>query len=93
LTLKTALLSCQALLAAPEPDDPQDAVVAGMYLKEREKFDATAKEWTARYATDKQVDPVAGELMEMGFSESQVLKALVKCGGDKNKALEELLGG
>ena len=28
LTLKTALLSIQALLSAPEPDDPQDAVVA-----------------------------------------------------------------
>ncbi|THG06081.1 hypothetical protein TEA_011311 [Camellia sinensis var. sinensis] len=27
-TLKTALLSVQALLSAPEPDDPQDAVVA-----------------------------------------------------------------
>jgi ubiquitin-conjugating enzyme (huntingtin interacting protein 2) len=28
LTLKTALLSLQALLSAPAPDDPQDAVVA-----------------------------------------------------------------
>ncbi|KAK9090042.1 hypothetical protein Sjap_023219 [Stephania japonica] len=28
LTLKTALVSLQALLSAPEPDDPQDAVVA-----------------------------------------------------------------
>lgn len=28
LTLKTALVSIQALLSAPEPDDPQDAVVA-----------------------------------------------------------------
>lgn len=28
LTLKTALLSIQALLSAPQPDDPQDAVVA-----------------------------------------------------------------
>ena len=34
-----------------------------------------------------------GELMEMGFDESMVLKALTKCGGDKNSALEELLGG
>jgi len=28
LTLKTALLSVQSLLASPQPDDPQDAVVA-----------------------------------------------------------------
>jgi ubiquitin-conjugating enzyme (huntingtin interacting protein 2) len=32
LTLKTALLSVQALLSAPEPDDPQDAVVAQQVL-------------------------------------------------------------
>ena len=28
MTLRTVLLSIQALLASPEPDDPQDAVVA-----------------------------------------------------------------
>ncbi|XP_050876503.1 phosphatidylinositol/phosphatidylcholine transfer protein SFH8 [Lathyrus oleraceus] len=33
LTLKTALLSVQALLSAPQPDDPQDAVVAQQGLK------------------------------------------------------------
>ena len=33
LAIKTALLSLQALLCAPEPDDPQDAQVAGMYNK------------------------------------------------------------
>ena len=27
LTVRTALISLQALLSAPEPDDPQDAVV------------------------------------------------------------------
>ena len=32
LTLKTALLSVQALLSAPQPDDPQDAVVAQQVL-------------------------------------------------------------
>ena len=28
LTIRTALISLQALLCAPEPDDPQDAEVA-----------------------------------------------------------------
>jgi ubiquitin-conjugating enzyme (huntingtin interacting protein 2) len=93
LTLKTALLSCQALLAAPEPDDPQDAVVARMYVDERSTFDETAREWTKKYATENQADPAVSELMEMGFSESAVLKAMTKCGGDKTRALEELLGG
>lgn len=35
MTLRTVLLSLQALLAAAEPDDPQDAVVANQV---RRKF-------------------------------------------------------
>ena len=93
LTLKTALLSYQALLAAPEPDDPQDAQVAQMYTERRGEFDETARTWTKKYATEDQKDPVVGELMEMGFSEGAVLKALTKCGGNKDRAVEELLGG
>lgn len=31
LTIRTALISLQALLCAPEPDDPQDAEVARQY--------------------------------------------------------------
>lgn len=36
LTIRTALISLQALLCAPEPDDPQDAVVAQMYKNDIE---------------------------------------------------------
>eukprot|EP00898_Chlorokybus_atmophyticus_P002301 jgi/Chlat1/3071/Chrsp21S08795 len=42
LTLRAALLSLQALLSAPQPDDPQDAVVARQYLDDRETFENTA---------------------------------------------------
>ena len=45
LTIKTALVSLQALLSAPEPKDPQDAVVAGMFLNDPKEFDTTAKYW------------------------------------------------
>jgi len=50
LTIKTALLSLQSLLAAPEPGDPQDAEVARMMINEPEAFRAKAKEWAIRYA-------------------------------------------
>lgn len=50
LTVKTALLSLQALLCSPEPNDPQDAVVATMYKERRPEFDATARQWTETYA-------------------------------------------
>ena len=50
MTLRTVLLSLQALLAAAEPDDPQDAVVARQYKENREVFNQTAKHWTCAYA-------------------------------------------
>lgn len=50
MTLRTVLLSLQALLAAPEPDDPQDAVVAKQYKEQRELFNKTACHWANIYA-------------------------------------------
>ena len=50
LTMKTAMLSLQALMCSPEPNDPQDAVVATMYKERRAEFITTAKFWTESYA-------------------------------------------
>ena len=50
MTIRTVLLSLQALLAAGEPDDPQDAVVAKQYKDNHEMFTMTAKHWTQAYA-------------------------------------------
>ena len=33
----------QALLSSPQPDDPQDAVVAKQYLSDRKLFERTAR--------------------------------------------------
>ena len=38
LTIRTALLSLQALLCSPEPDDPQDAEVANQYKSDINVF-------------------------------------------------------
>lgn len=46
LGIKTALLSLQILLEAPQPDDPQDAVVAKQYMTEFPVFQRQAKAWT-----------------------------------------------
>lgn len=43
LTMKTAMLSLQALMCSPEPNDPQDAVVATMYKERHEEFVSTAR--------------------------------------------------
>lgn len=52
LTIRTALISLQALLSAPEPDDPQDAVVAKQYKEKHEEYKQTAKFWTETYAAE-----------------------------------------
>mmetsp|Transcript_9658 Transcript_9658/g.24599 ORF Transcript_9658/g.24599 Transcript_9658/m.24599 type:complete len:195 (+) Transcript_9658:110-694(+) len=94
LTLKTALLSLQALLSSPEPDDPQDGVVAKQYIEDKAVFDQTAKYWTDNYAT-KEVpeDEKVIKLMEMGFDKAAVKAALSNASGDESTALELLLSG
>ena len=57
LTVRTALISLQALLSAPEPDDPQDAVVAKQYKENQPEFQKTAKYWTDTYATGPRSSP------------------------------------
>jgi ubiquitin-conjugating enzyme (huntingtin interacting protein 2) len=46
LTMRTMLLSLQALLSTPNADDPQDGVVAGVFKNDHAKFVVTAKQWT-----------------------------------------------
>lgn len=50
MTLRTVLLSLQALLAAPEPDDPQDAVVARQCKEKPHVYRLTAQHWAHVYA-------------------------------------------
>lgn len=50
MTLRTVLLSLQALLAAAEPDDPQDAVVAKQFKENHALFLETAQYWSHVHA-------------------------------------------
>ena len=50
MTLRTVLLSLQALLSAAEPDDPQDAVVAKQFKEQPDMFRKTARHWANTYA-------------------------------------------
>lgn len=43
-------MSLQSLLSTPEPRDPQDAVAANMYTKNKPEFDRVATEWAVKYA-------------------------------------------
>jgi len=91
LTIRTALISLQALLCAPEPDDPQDAVVAQMYKNDIDQFNRKAAEWTQNYAREVTMDDKVQHLMEMGFAEDQCREALERANGDQTVALNYLL--
>uniref|UniRef100_A0A7S0J5X8 E2 ubiquitin-conjugating enzyme n=1 Tax=Calcidiscus leptoporus TaxID=127549 RepID=A0A7S0J5X8_9EUKA len=91
LTIRTALISLQALMSAPEPDDPQDAVVAKQYKENYDNFKGTAKYWTETYAMSPETNDALKNLQDMGFPEDLCRSALDKYGGDANQALEFLL--
>ena len=53
MTVRSVLISIQALLATPEPDDPLDAIVAGQYKQSYEMYWKTASHWNNIYAGSK----------------------------------------
>jgi len=44
------LLSIQALMSAPNLDDPLDEEIANAWKSDQEKAKKTAREWTVKYA-------------------------------------------
>jgi len=51
LTISKVLLSLLSLLTDPNPDDPLVSDIAKQYKENIELYNATAKEWTRRYAS------------------------------------------
>jgi len=94
MTLRTVLLSLQALLAAPEPDDPQDAVVARQYQDNHPTFRKTAQHWATAYAGAKhsnlEYDNLLSQLKDMGVEENPARVALSSCSWDITRATEQL---
>lgn len=94
MTLRTVLLSLQALLSAAEPDDPQDAVVATQYKEDYEMYSMTAKHWTNAYAKGPNVihecDLKVNKLKDMGINEVDARAVLSKENWNISKATESL---
>ncbi|SBS96679.1 ubiquitin-conjugating enzyme, putative [Plasmodium malariae] len=105
LTIRTALLSIQALLSDPQPGiyttnmnkrmhDPQDAEVAKMYKENYSLFLKTASVWTKTFATGPKLEPrevIIKKITEMGFTEDQAKNALIKADWNETLALNTLL--
>lgn len=52
LQMRTVLLSIQALLSAPNPDDPLDNDVADTWKSNEREAIETARKWTRRFARE-----------------------------------------
>lgn len=89
ITLKSALISLQALLQSPEPNDPQDAEVAQHYLRDRESFNKTAALWTKLYASVDGTAGVADEAELYGIS-PDVVQEFESQGFEKDRIVEVL---
>ncbi|CEM35858.1 unnamed protein product [Vitrella brassicaformis CCMP3155] len=50
LQIRTVLLSIQALLSSPEPDDPLDTSVADHFKQNKRDAENVAREWNRTYA-------------------------------------------
>lgn len=50
LTISKVLLSICSLLTDPNPDDPLVPEIANVYKSDLAKYEATAREWTKKYA-------------------------------------------
>ena len=50
LTISKVLLSISSLLTDPNPDDPLVPAIAQEYKSDKSKYEASAREWTRKYA-------------------------------------------
>ena len=89
ITLKSALISLQALLQSPEPNDPQDAEVAQHSLRDRQSFDKTAALWTKLYASAEGSGDSVDEAQLYGI-DPEIVKEFESQGFEKNKIVEAL---
>lgn len=96
LTLRTVLLSLQALLSAGEPNDPQDAVVAKQFRENPRLFTMTARHWTNVYAGGPNIvhecNSKVQRMLDMGIDEHQARVALSSYDWDLERATEQLFG-
>lgn len=94
LTLRTVLLSIQALLSAAEPNDPQDAVVAKQFKENQQLFITTARHWSNVYAGAAlrcpECDAKVQRVMDMGVDEHRARVALSTYNWELERATEQL---
>jgi hypothetical protein len=69
LKLSDVLLLVRVLMTDPKPDEPLIPDIAMQYKRDRKKYDDTAREWTRKFAMNKDnanVASTSGEPSEDG---------------------------
>lgn len=95
LTLRTVLLSIQALLTVPEPSDPQDAVVAAQYTRNRDLFNRTARFWTKFFAEcpgeqEQEFVTKVNKITELGVAKDEAVSQLSYHNWDLDKTIANM---
>lgn len=96
MTLRTVLISIQALLASAEPNDPQDAVVAKQYKEHPAIYHMTAKFWAEFFAGGNPSSNSADlrqkvkTLCDMGIQSLDAIRALSHYNWDAPTAIESI---
>lgn len=97
LTIRTALLSLQALLSTPEPDDPQDAQVARQFRSEHEEYKKTATQWTKDYAKNieksEKIKLISSVVEITTCDAAKAGLYLARYGWNQEKAVNQILSG
>jgi len=96
LTVRTALISIQALLSAPEPDDPQDAEVAAQFKNAYSAFTEKASRWTKLYAIEidsEEREKKISSMMQMSFERVKCIHYLNKYDWNVEAATNAYLTG
>ena len=81
MSLRSVLVSIIALLNSPEPNDPQDAVVASQMLNRNDIYKATARTWAQEYAN------APGNIETL---HRNAIESLVSINIDRSRALTNL---
>jgi len=94
LNIRTVMITVQALLTSPVPDDALDAVVGRQHLGDIAMFNKTAKYWTSVYANgpapDEELQKNVDDLVKKGFFLKSVIDYLSTYNWDVRLAESQL---
>eukprot|EP00434_Breviolum_minutum_P005528 symbB.v1.2.004875.t1/scaffold264.1/size247971/16 len=91
LTISKVLLSISSLLTDPNPNDPLVPEIAQVYLKDRAKHDATAREWAQKFSSLQADRQSVVFRLQQAAQEVDLAKSTAEAAGLEARQLQDLL--